>query len=277
MHSFVLCKNKPSCCAGEHSAVKLKVSSSERLSVSSTDATLCNGYFGPGASLWFTSAGAAIQSEPKLTPLEEARQEKMQRRAERRQIFFQRHKGRCQGRSPTPEEAEPSQLPSRDSSSSSSGRAGQNAARAGPNASQGRTSLLRQSASGAAAKPGREAVAPVRGRSDRGEVVKGGLDTESPKSGASSAGGSFPKGPFMRAPRPSRLGPGKGGAPPKPAAEPMKNGRKRLLQVGACTKDTCHYSPCHQMGFSVIALVQQLAFPLRRQSNKRGCCKQVSV
>lgn len=195
----------------------------------------------PGVS----TQGAAIQSEPKLTPLEEARQEKMQRRAERRQIFFQRHKGRCQGRSPTPEEAEPSQLPSRDSSSSSSGRAGQNAARAGPNASQGRTSLLRQSASGAAAKPGREAVAPVRGRSDRGEVVKGGLDTESPKSGASSAGGSFPKGPFMRAPRPSRLGPGKGGAPPKPAAEPMKNGRKRLLQAegGGSGSQGSHHSP----------------------------------
>lgn len=88
--------------------------------------------------------------------------------------------------------------------------------------------LLRQGAAGAAVRPGRG------GRLDRGEAVKGGLDRESSKSGGSSGGAPMPKGPFTKTAGPSRLGPGQGNGNPQPAVErePMKNGRKRLLQVG---------------------------------------------
>ncbi|KAL3134854.1 hypothetical protein ABBQ32_007821 [Trebouxia sp. C0010 RCD-2024] len=174
-----------------------------------------------------TSASGAATQVQKQRPQQERRQT--------------RYETKFRPRSPSPDEAEPSELPSRDTSSSNSGRAGQNAARAGPNASQGRTLLLRQGAAGAAVRPGRG------GRLDRGEAVKGGLDRESSKSGGSSGGAPMPKGPFTKTAGPSRLGPGQGNGNPQPAVErePMKNGRKRLLQAeaGGSGSQGSHHSP----------------------------------
>ena len=151
-----------------------------------------------------------------------------------------RHKGRD-----VANEAGPSELPSRDTSSSDSGRTGQNGARAGPNGPQGRSShpFRPNTTAAVAAESGldRGVSEQVNRRSDRPEEVKDGLDRQSSKSGDSSGGGLRPKGNCQRAARPSRLGPGRGNARPEVPTERalLKNGRKRPLQVMTCGLRLC--------------------------------------
>lgn len=134
--------------------------------------------------------------------------------------------------------AGPSELPSRDMSSSDSDRAGQNGARAGPSAPQGRpVQPSRQAGFGsrAAAKPTRLAAEQVR--PDRHEELRKRLDRdrESSKSGDSS--GPKPKGNSQKAAGPSRLGPARDSnrAEALSARDPVKNGRKRQSQVFTST------------------------------------------
>ena len=105
--------------------------------------------------------------------------------------------------------------------SSSSGRSGQNGARAGPNGLKGSpTQPFRQagSANAGAARTG-------------GRFARGRLDRESSKSGDST--GAVPRGIAQRPSGPSRFGPGRGNGQAAVAkgGEPLKNGRKRQLQV----------------------------------------------
>lgn len=145
-------------------------------------------------------------------------------------------------------EAGPSELPSRDTSSSDSGRAGQNGARAGPNAPQGRSSHpFRQNTAAAESRLNRGGSEQVTRRLDRPDEVKGGLDRDSSKSGDSSGGGLGPKSNGQKAARPSRLGPGRGNVRPEVPTERglVKNGRKRPLQVLPCTLRTCQAWSCN--------------------------------
>ena len=144
-------------------------------------------------------------------------------------------------------EAGPSELPSRDTSSSDSGRAGQNGARAGPNGPQGRTShLFRQNTAAAESRLQRGVCEQGKRRLDRPEQVKGGLDRESSKSGDSSGEGLGPKGNSQKATRLSRLGPGKGNVRPEVPSErePIKTGRKRPLQVVSVRPRSCQALSC---------------------------------
>ena len=133
--------------------------------------------------------------------------------------------------------AGPSELPSRDTSSSDSDRAGQNGARAGPNAPQGRSvQPSRQGGPGsiAAAKAaGAAEQVRVRVRPDRHEELRKRLDRDSSRSGDSSGPGPVPKGNSQRAAGPSRLGPARDNnrAEAVSVRDPVKNGRKRQLQV----------------------------------------------
>lgn len=123
-------------------------------------------------------------------------------------------------------QAAPSQLPSRDTSSSDSARAGQNGARAGSDMPQGRpTQSLRHAASAnAAAKPIANSADQIRGR----------LNRESPRSGTSSptGAGAPPKGNSQRAAGASRLGPGRKGSRELPSEhDQARLGKKRQLQA----------------------------------------------
>lgn len=146
-----------------------------------------------------------------------------------------------QARSDSEDEAGPSQLPFRDTSSSDSGRAGQNGARAGPNAPQGRASqpFRRGTAAAEAGLNRGSGEQGVRRRLDRPEEVRSGLDRESSKSGDSSGAGPGLKGNMQRAAGPSRLGPRRGNVRPEVPTEPFKNGRKRQLQVLFCNLRSC--------------------------------------
>lgn len=126
-------------------------------------------------------------------------------------------------------QAAPSQLPSRDTSSSDSARAGQNGARAGSDMPQGRpTQSLRHAASAnAAAKPNANSADQIRGR----------LNRESPRSGTSSptGAGAPPKGSSQRAAGTSRLGPGREASRELPSERDLARlGKKRQLQVKPC-------------------------------------------
>ena len=151
-------------------------------------------------------------------------------------------------------EAGPSELPSRDTSSSDSGRAGQNGARAGPNAPQGRSShLFRQNSAAAESRLNRGVSEQGTRRLDRPDEVKGGIDRDASKSGDSGGGGLGPQGIGQKAARPSRLGPGRGNGRPEVPTERglVKNGRKRPLQVLPC-KGTLR--PCQAWSCSSICL-----------------------
>ena len=137
--------------------------------------------------------------------------------------------------------AAPSELPSRDTSSSDSARAGQNGARAGPNRPLGSASpgwpqgvstqpfRSAASASAAAAKPVAPPSEQARGRLERLER----LDRGSPRSGNSSGTGAQVKGTTQRAAGPSRLGPGRDtGRSEMPTDQgSARPGKKRRLQV----------------------------------------------
>ncbi len=128
-------------------------------------------------------------------------------------------------------QAAPSQLPSRDTSSSDSARAGQNGAGAGSDMPQGRpTQSLRHAASAnAAAKPIANSADQIRGR----------LNRESPRSGTSSptGAGAPPKGNSQRAAGASRLGPGREASRELPSErDQARLGKKRQLQVKPCPR-----------------------------------------
>ena len=127
-------------------------------------------------------------------------------------------------------QATPSQLPSRDTSSSDSARAGQNGARPGSDMPHGRpTQSLRHAASAnAAAKPNANSADQIRGR----------LNRASPGSGTSSptGAGAPPKGNSQRAAGPSRLGPGREASRELPSErDQARLGKKRQLQVKPCS------------------------------------------
>lgn len=120
--------------------------------------------------------------------------------------------------------AAPSGLPSRDTSSSDSARAGQNGARAGPDKPHGRPtqSLRHAAAAGAAAKPVSKPADQVRGR----------LGRESPRSDTSTGAGMAPEGNSQRLAGPSRFGPGRAISRELPVEqEPKRLGKKRRFQV----------------------------------------------
>ncbi len=193
---------------------------------------------------WEVSFAAAGTKDQKKTALADARQQRLdalKERKARKDVSKQvsRHPDRLtsQGsldeslgpadrlkpQGPADRDAAPSELPSRDTSSSDSARAGQNGARDGPDKPQGRpTQSLRHAGSaGATTKPAANAVEQARGRSDR----------ESPKSGTN--GGAVPKGNALRAAGPSRLGPGREGSRSELPndADQRRLGKKRPLQV----------------------------------------------
>ncbi|DBA73380.1 hypothetical protein WJX77_008649 [Trebouxia sp. C0004] len=123
-------------------------------------------------------------------------------------------------------QAAPSQLPSRDTSSSDSARAGQSGARAGSDMPQGRpTQSLRHAASAnAAAKPVANSADQIRGR----------LNRESSRSGTTSptGAGAPPKGNGQRAAGASRLGPGREASRELPSErDQARLGKKRQLQA----------------------------------------------
>ena len=195
----------------------------------------------PLSSHWGTDCVGAVSQTEKNSSLKDARQQQVQAVNERK------HKNRALPRHANGKinrhrshdlasEAGPSELPSRDTSSSDSGRAGQNGARAGPNALQGGTSHCFRRNTAAAESTLNKGSEQVKRRLDRPEEVRGGLDRESSKSGNSSGGRLGPKGNGQRAACPSRLGPGRGNARPEVPVErePVKNGRKRPLQVVIC-------------------------------------------
>lgn len=120
--------------------------------------------------------------------------------------------------------AAPSGLPSRDTSSSDSARAGQNGARAGLDKPHGRPtqSLRHAAAAGAAAKPVSKPADQVRGR----------LGRESPRSDTSTGAGTAPEGNSQRLAGPSRFGPGRAISRELPVEqEPNRLGKKRRFQV----------------------------------------------
>ena len=195
-------------------------------------------------SLFTFVAGAFPLDKMKLG--EEARQQRLQALNERKagKALPKQASGQlAQARShDLTDEAVPSEAPFRDTSASSdSGRAGQNGARAGPNGLQGR--LLQPakqagSANGPAINPAAarrlDRHEAARQRSLRDEEMRNARsERESSRSGDSSGAGAGQKGEPQRGLGPSRLGPGRGsskaGAPN--AAEQVRNGRKRQLQV----------------------------------------------